>query len=113
MSQGGAVDEDSADSSSWPVLPPGTEPFRHALTDTPLNWRRVVTWSLYDWGTQPYHSVIITFVFAVYITGSSFGDVNHTTSALTMMPAMLMPSTRTRVVCSSFSRCSLDESSTK
>jgi MFS transporter, UMF1 family len=84
MSQGGAVDEDSADSSSRPVLPPGTEPFRHALTDTPLNWRRVVTWSLYDWGTQPYHSVIITFVFAVYITGSSFGDINHTTSALSV-----------------------------
>lgn len=84
MSQGGAVGEQPTEDPSWPTLPTDTGPFRPALTDTPLNWRRVITWSLYDWGTQPYHSVIITFVFAVYITGSSFGDVNHTTSALSV-----------------------------
>ena len=84
MSQGGAVDDDSADSSSWPVLPPGTEPFRHALTDTPLNWRRVITWSMYDWGTQPYNTIIITFVFAVYLTSAPFGNVNTTTTALAL-----------------------------
>ncbi len=64
--------------------PPAFEelPFRTALTDTPLKWRRVVTWAMYDWGTQPYNSIIITFVFAVYLTSAPFGNVNDTTSAL-------------------------------
>jgi len=84
MSNGGTIEGQPTDGTPWPVLPPGVAPFRHALTDTPLNWRRVITWSLYDWGTQPYHSVIITFVFAVYITGTPFGSVNATTSALSV-----------------------------
>ena len=62
--------------SVWPLG------FRTALTDTPLKWRRVVTWAMYDWGTQPYNSIIITFVFAVYLTSAPFGSVNYTTSAL-------------------------------
>ena len=64
--------------------PPAFEglPFRTALTDTPLKWRRVVTWAMYDWGTQPYNTIIITFVFAVYLTSAPFGDVNYTTRAL-------------------------------
>lgn len=62
----------------------GVAPFRTALTNTPLKWRRVVTWSLYDWGTQPYNTIIITFVFSVYLTSSGFGDVNTTTTALTV-----------------------------
>jgi UMF1 family MFS transporter len=84
MSNGGAIGEQPSGEAPWPVLPPGEAPFRHALTDTPLNWKRVVTWSLYDWGTQPYHSVIITFVFAVYITSAPFGKVNDTTNALSV-----------------------------
>jgi len=60
----------------------GGLPFRTALTDTPLKWRRVVTWAMYDWGTQPYNTIIITFVFSVYLTSSAFGSVNYTTSAL-------------------------------
>ena len=66
--------------------PPAFEslPFRTALTDTPLKWRRVVTWAMYDWGTQPYNSIIITFVFAVYLTSAPFGNVNDTTSALAL-----------------------------
>ncbi len=78
------VDGHGGDQGAAATLPEGPVPFRHALTDTPLRWRRVITWSLYDWGTQPYHSVIITFVFAVYITSSPFGSVNDTTSALSL-----------------------------
>ncbi len=62
----------------------GGLPFRTALTDTPLEWRRVVTWAMYDWGTQPYNTIIITFVFAVYLTSAPFGNVNTTTSALAL-----------------------------
>jgi MFS transporter, UMF1 family len=84
MSDAGLVDGQRDEGGVPPGLPPGVVPFRHALTDTPLSWRRVMVWSLYDWGTQPYHSVIITFVFAVYITSSPFGNVNDTTSALSL-----------------------------
>ncbi|MDR1711382.1 MAG: MFS transporter [Propionibacteriaceae bacterium] len=41
--------------------------------------RGVFAWALWDWGTQPYYTVVTTFVFAVYLTGSAFagdGDPN-------------------------------------
>jgi len=34
--------------------------------------RRVFSWALWDWATQPFASVITTFVFTVYLTSSSF-----------------------------------------
>lgn len=37
---------------------------------------------MWDWGTQPFNTVIVTFVFAVYLTSSSFGDTNFTSQAL-------------------------------
>ncbi|MCL2783955.1 MAG: MFS transporter [Propionibacteriaceae bacterium] len=33
---------------------------------------RVLGWALWDWGTQPFYTVITTFVFAVYITQPFF-----------------------------------------
>ena len=39
--------------------------------------RRVVSWAMWDWGTQPFNTVIITFVFSVYLTSSAFGDTNQ------------------------------------
>ncbi len=44
--------------------------------------RRVVAWGMWDWGTQPFNTVITTFVFSVYITSSSFGTTNRTSTAL-------------------------------
>ena len=44
--------------------------------------RRVLAWGMWDWGTQPFNTVITTFVFSVYITSSSFGDTNATSTAL-------------------------------
>lgn len=36
---------------------------------------RVIGWALWDWATQPFNSVIITFVFAaLYLTGDDFID---------------------------------------
>ena len=37
---------------------------------------------MWDWGTQPFNTVITTFVFSVYITSASFGDTNYTSQAL-------------------------------
>ncbi len=45
---------------------------------------KVFAWAMWDWGNQPLNTVIITFVFSVYITGSSFGDVNETSIALSV-----------------------------
>ncbi|MBX0299237.1 MFS transporter [Cryobacterium sp. 1639] len=34
----------------------------------------VFAWSLWDWGSAAFNAVVTTFVFAVYLTGDSFGD---------------------------------------
>lgn len=39
---------------------------------------------MWDWGTQPFNTVITTFVFSVYITSSSFGPTNTTSTALSV-----------------------------
>jgi UMF1 family MFS transporter len=48
---------------------------------------KVLAWALWDWGTQPFYTVITTFVFSVYITSSAFagdGDPNWPTQALSL-----------------------------
>lgn len=63
--------------STWETLPGG------ALKEqVPGSRWRVLTWALWDWGTQPFATVITTFVFAVYITSPAFGDTNTTSVAL-------------------------------
>ncbi len=46
--------------------------------------RKVWAWAMWDWGTQPLNTVIITFVFSVYITGKAFGPENETAQALAL-----------------------------
>jgi UMF1 family MFS transporter len=36
--------------------------------------RQVLSWALWDWATQPFNSVITTFVFSVYLTSKLFLD---------------------------------------
>src|SRR6185295_16547490 len=37
--------------------------------------KQVVSWALWDWATQPFNSVILTFVFtALYLTTDTFID---------------------------------------
>lgn len=50
--------------------------------------RAVFSWALWDWGTQPLNTVIVTFVFSVYITGASFGTENDTSQALALTTAL-------------------------
>ena len=47
-----------------------------------LSIKKIVSWAMWDWGTQPFNTVITTFVFAVYITSSAFGDTNFTSQSL-------------------------------
>lgn len=39
---------------------------------------------MWDWGTQPFNTVITTFVFTVYITSAAFGDTNATSQSLSV-----------------------------
>ena len=43
---------------------------------------RILAWSLWDWGSAAFNAVVTTFVFTVYITGSSFGDENAISAQL-------------------------------
>lgn len=43
--------------------------------DADIPRKRVLAWALWDWGTQPLNTVLITFVFAAsYLTGADFID---------------------------------------
>ena len=43
------------------------------LDDTPVPRRRVAAWALWDWATQPFNSVILTFVFvSLYLVSDAF-----------------------------------------
>ncbi len=50
--------------------------------------RRVLAWGMWDWGTQPFNTVITTFVFSVYITSESFGATNTTSTSLAVSTAL-------------------------
>jgi UMF1 family MFS transporter len=43
---------------------------------------------MWDWGAQPFNTVITTFVFSVYITSESFGATNATSTALAISTAL-------------------------
>jgi len=53
-----------------------TEPAVSADREVPPQPARghVVAWAFWDWGSAAFNAVVTTFVFTVYITGSSFGD---------------------------------------
>ncbi|WP_256842528.1 MFS transporter [Ornithinimicrobium cryptoxanthini] len=48
----------------------------------------VTAWALWDWGAQPWNTVITTFVFAVYLTSDSFGSTNYTSQMLALATAL-------------------------
>ncbi len=50
--------------------------------------KKVISWALWDWGTQPYATIITTFVFAVYLTSSTFGSENYTSMSLSIATAV-------------------------
>ena len=45
-----------------------------ALSSRPAGWGKILAWCMWDWGTQPFATVITTFVFGAYIaSGTNFG----------------------------------------
>lgn len=79
----------------------GFEPPRYAASRIPevtepgdgkgrwLN-KKVLAWSLWDWGSASFNAVITTFVFAVYITSDSFGPDAETNLGWAMALAGLL-----------------------
>ena len=55
----------------WTEYEPQSEPLALAK-NTKSKPGRIVSWALWDWGTQPFYTVITTFVFTVYITQPEF-----------------------------------------
>ena len=53
-----------------------------ALASTKAPTRKVIAWAFWDWGTQPFATVITTFVFSVYLTSSAFGEKDQVTIQL-------------------------------
>ena len=60
-----------------PPLPAST-----ALSSTKAPASKVISWALWDWGTQPFATVITTFVFSVYLTSEAFGPKDEVTMKL-------------------------------
>lgn len=57
-------------------------PAAGALSGSSVPRRKVFAWALWDWGTQPFATVITTFVFSVYLTSSAFGERDEVTVKL-------------------------------
>ncbi|MFC8797348.1 MFS transporter [Promicromonospora sp. NPDC057138] len=66
------------DAAPRPDVPVGSAPPTMGLElqeGVRIPRRQVVSWALWDWGTQPFNTVILTFVFtALYLTTESFLD---------------------------------------
>jgi UMF1 family MFS transporter len=70
------------------IEPQGFGPSKALNNATVAKKGRILAWAMWDWGTQPFNTVITTFVFAVYITGSAFGPTNQTSTALSISTAV-------------------------
>lgn len=56
-------------------MSPAATPASTATIEGAPRRRAVIAWALWDWATQPFNSVIITFVFtALYLTSDAFID---------------------------------------
>lgn len=67
---------------------PPTEPTTALRAQSQGGLGRIVGWAMWDWGAQPFNTVITTFVFAVYLTSESFGSTNTTSTALAIGTAI-------------------------
>lgn len=68
--------------------PPVPEPVTALRAEQDGGRGRVVAWAMWDWGAQPFNTVITTFVFSVYLTSESFGSTNTTSTALAIATAV-------------------------
>jgi UMF1 family MFS transporter len=54
-------------------IPSSSTPGLDLQADRVIPRKQVISWALWDWATQPYNTIILTFVFtALYLTSDSF-----------------------------------------
>ncbi|MFJ6131307.1 MFS transporter [Janibacter terrae] len=70
------------------AMTPPAEPTTALRAEPAGGVGRIVGWAMWDWGAQPFNTVITTFVFAVYLTSESFGSTNTTSTALAISTAV-------------------------
>jgi UMF1 family MFS transporter len=64
-----------------------------AVTPTPATPRQLVAWAFYDWASSPFFAVVITFVFATYVTTAVAADEIEGTalwSRMTVIAALII-----------------------
>ena len=73
-----------------PTAPADADPAGPTALDVagPTSRRKILAWGMWDWGSQPFNTVITTFVFSVYVTSESFGATNATSTALAISTAI-------------------------
>lgn len=59
-----------------------------AATPTPATPRQLLAWAFYDWASSPFSAVIITFVFATYVTTAVAPDEIAGTAAWSRMTVL-------------------------
>lgn len=75
--------DDTLDDTVESLHPPAPVEAGHgALAQQEAPKWKVLSWAMWDWGTQPFATVITTFVFSVYLTSSIFGEENYTSTML-------------------------------
>ena len=76
------------------VTTPPVEPTTALRAEPQGGFGRILGWAMWDWGSQPFNTVITTFVFSVYLTSSSFGPTNTTSTALAIATALTLRAVR-------------------
>ncbi|MGM0386255.1 MAG: MFS transporter [Actinomycetota bacterium] len=71
-----------SDSPPDPAVTPESFTGSALAANEGVSRKKIISWAMWDWGTQPFNTVITTFVFSVYITSSAFGSENHTSQSL-------------------------------
>lgn len=54
----------------------GTAPIEAQLAREPVPKRTVLAWASWDWGSSAFNTVIVTFVFVTYLTGTVGRDID-------------------------------------
>ncbi len=78
------ISGDGANPHAFPSSEEGPDPVQGTLATEKAPVWKVLSWGMWDWGTQPFQTVITTFVFSVYLTSAAFGDVQSTSLALSL-----------------------------
>ncbi|MCV2396305.1 MFS transporter [Actinotalea sp. M2MS4P-6] len=73
--------EGPAAQGAAPAASPAAGPSALDALPAPVRRRRIVSWALWDWGSAAFNAVITTFVFTVYLTGTSFVDPDVVSAA--------------------------------